>query len=559
MAEETPPLNFEKRLKKYLNNDLHMSEFTEEQWIISMNNLSPDEILQLVDTTRTSSGWNVVYFAALRGHVATINVIANAVDFESEACFEILKEQDSSKLSPLMKAACSNKSADVVRSIFRGLSPKQKLELIFQYDKHNNTALHYLINDTVKNDYEEPIGAVSIIMKSLQAAQAFKLLKIKGRCSKTPLQLACEAGFENVIQHFREIVEPAHWAYLLTQPDSNNRTAAHYAAKNGCAESMYCLLESLESDKALSVLNVQDKDNATPLHLAALNNCAATCKQMFLCLTQHHSLELLKMFNNDGQTAMHLAIMSDDGADGKEIRCDKHENGEEIKNDTVKNILDVVESEENRLTLLKMKDYKNQFPFLMAVLDNRCSVVQTMHDSITSEQWLLLLTLSDENNMSVLHKLVEQHSEGGSKLMETILNTLDNDEMYQLLCAQNLSKQTVVHLLAENVHSFSEIFQLITHSMTQLQWLNILKLVDRDGATAVHKVARAGSSHVIKVILDNLTSRNKLDILDALDNSGNDAEDIATAERNVDAKREIRKHKRVNYEGQNFTLLKLLF
>ena len=233
MAEETPPLNFEKRLKKYLNNDLQISEFTEEQWRSSMNNLSPKEILQLVDTTRTSSGWNVIYFAALRGHVATINVIANAVDSEHEAWFEILKEQNNKKSSPLMKAACSDDCVDVVKSIFRGLTPEQKLELLFQCDKQNNTALYHIINDTVKKGAEEPIDAVRIIIEPLKAAgNAIDLLKMKGRDTKTPLHIASAAGFENVVHCLRETVEPTHWIDLLKVSDNNNKTAIHYAAEN---------------------------------------------------------------------------------------------------------------------------------------------------------------------------------------------------------------------------------------------------------------------------------------------------------------------------------------
>ena len=176
----------------------------------------------------------------------------------------------------------------------------------------------------------------------------------------------------------------------------------------------------------------------------------------------------------------------------------------------------------------------------MAVLDNRCSVVQTMHERITSAQWWMLLKLSDGNNVSVLHKFVEQHPEGGSKMMKQILSTLNGDEIYRLLCAQNSSKQTVVHLLAKNAKGFPEVFQLITGSLNELQWFNLLKIIDGNGATAVHQVASAGLSSEIKVMLNHLTARHQLDVLDVIDADSKEAEDCAIEHHHDDLKTELR-------------------
>ena len=123
------------------------------------------------------------------------------------------------------------------------------------------------------------------------------------------------------------------------------------------------MIKPLDNGQAFSVLNVQDTKWETPLHLVARNNYSATCKHMLSGLTQHHLLEILKIFNNDGKTAMHLAIAKEDGADGEEISNRNIENTEEAINNTIKNLLENVESEENRFALLKKRTAKIKFLF----------------------------------------------------------------------------------------------------------------------------------------------------------------------------------------------------
>ena len=278
MTVKTSSESLERLLNTYLRNISKLDEFPEDKWSNGIKQIQLEQVIDLVKTIKSESNWNVMHFAALRGHVKTIEVIRNAICSQRpEAWFEILSEKDRSEMTPLMHAA--GKGSLVVESILCQLDANQRLDLVLQKDKDGNTALHYAV---LSNTDKESCEVVRSLLKLLQPDEANQLLQIQGRSQKTAIHIASEAGYGTVIGFLRDAIKPPQWIDLLLQHDLNERTAVHYAASEGHKEAMRCMIGSLSSADAFTVLKLQDNRKATSLHIAASKGHTAVFKEI-LC------------------------------------------------------------------------------------------------------------------------------------------------------------------------------------------------------------------------------------------------------------------------------------
>ena len=90
---------------------------------------------------------------------------------------------------------------------------------------------------------------------------------------------------------------------LVLVQDDKGETTLHCARKNGCTDTVKCLLDFIPPEKIHKVLMVKDLEGWTPIQ----SDSADIVKCMLDCVPKKRRYALLLLQDNDRKTGLHCA------------------------------------------------------------------------------------------------------------------------------------------------------------------------------------------------------------------------------------------------------------
>lgn len=192
--------------------------------------------------------------------------------------------------STLLHTAASTNQVQVMQYLIDNNAPLNAVDNEGNTPLHVATifkaihAIHLLLDkaasDTILNNNDDAPLHIATRMGNIDVVNAFLQheeidLIVPGYRKRTPLHIACEFDLVEVVDAFHNAIAVVkHWkdnaSFRLCAADSDNITPIHFAARNGAAKVLRCMISKCTSHgyPVDVVLKFIDEENSTPMHHA---------------------------------------------------------------------------------------------------------------------------------------------------------------------------------------------------------------------------------------------------------------------------------------------------
>ena len=152
--------------------------------------------------------------------------------------------------------------------------------------------------------------ALKFIMDSVPPNRRLGILKIRDNLDRTIVHWAAINGQADIIECILNYLpEPGQQCELLSIQDTLHRTSIHYAACMNNADTITNMLQHLTSTQWFNLLKIPTRGGVTAL---SWSNYSEICEEIIECmlepLLEEQQLALLRITNKENRTALEEAV-----------------------------------------------------------------------------------------------------------------------------------------------------------------------------------------------------------------------------------------------------------